>query len=71
MTPITLTRRNGVRYPLIEIADQDDISAVALALEAHGITCEIIGDFLSDWARDQTAATRWVTIGRIALPETE
>jgi len=71
MTPITLTRRDGVRYPLIEIGDPDDISAVALALEAHGITCEVIGDFLGDWARDQTAATRWVTIGLLAHPETE
>lgn len=69
MTPIALNRKNGVRYPLISIDDPNDISGIALALEAHGVTCDVIGDFLSDWARDQTAATWWVSVG--ATAETE
>lgn len=70
MTPITFNGRNGIRYPLIAIGDPNDINAVALALEAHGVTCDVIGEFLSDWARDQAAAFRWVTV-HSAASETE
>lgn len=71
MTPITLTNPKGVRYPLISVVDPNDINSVARALEAHGITCDVIGDFLGEWARDQSAATRWVTILAFAKPESE
>ncbi len=62
MKPIAFNQRNGVRYPLVRVADADDISAVALALEAGGVTCDVIGEFLGDWAQDQAAAHRWVTV---------
>lgn len=69
MTPIALNQKAGVRYPLIAIDDANNISAITLALEAHGVTCDVIGDFLSDWSRDQTAATWWVSVS--AHAETE
>lgn len=71
MTPIALKQPDGVRYPLISIGDANDISGIALALEAHGVTCDVIGDFLSDWARDQAAANWWVSVTPLEPPQTE